>query len=72
MEIQPPAVQVAGPKLRLQDLASIPTLPINLRNRQRSFRMRFELNPDGLADLSLQQRYVEVDVRIAPIVKESE
>ncbi len=63
---------VFGPELRVQDLASIPTLPINVNGRREPFRQRTELSPDGLADLSIKKRYVEVEVHVGPEALEEE
>ncbi len=70
--IEPPEVMVFGPELRVQDLASIPTLPINVNGRREPFRQRTELSPDGLADLSIKKRYVEVEVHVGPEALEEE
>lgn len=64
VEVNPESVRVIGPEQRLQELHTIVTLPVELSGRTMSFRERTELNADGLADVSLQRGWVEVDVRI--------
>lgn len=70
--INPTVVRVVGPALRVEKLASIPTAPIVVSGRSRSFSQHVELNADGLADLSLQRRSVDVDVEILEVTGEQD
>jgi len=62
--LHPAEVTVRGPKSRLEKETTISTLPIDVGGRRTSFRERVELTTDPLADLPVERRRVEVDVRI--------
>lgn len=72
VEVDPPVVRVVGPRSRLAALQEIQTLPIDLAGHTMDFQERVELNPDGLADVSLQRRWVELQIRIRPLRPDGE
>jgi YbbR domain-containing protein len=61
---KPEAVNVEGPKMLLNRMSSIATLPIDVTGRRTSFRERVELTPLQIPEGLAQRQWVEVDVRI--------
>ena len=60
----PETVKVKGPKMLLNGMTSIATLPIDVTGRRTSFRERVELTPLAFPEGMAQRHWVEVDVRI--------
>lgn len=67
VRVSPTTIRVVGPQWRLAELNGIQTLPVDVSGRTEDFHQRIELNPDGLADVSLQRRWVDIEVRIRPV-----
>jgi YbbR domain-containing protein len=61
---QPEAVKVKGPKMLLDKMTGITTLPIDVTGRRTSFRERVELTPLAFPEGLAQRHWVGVDVRI--------
>lgn len=61
---QPETVKVKGPKMLVNGMTSIATLPIDVTGRRTSFRERVELTPLAFPEGLAQRQWVEVDVRI--------
>ena len=63
--VRPQNMQVRGPKLLLDKLTAIDTLPIDVTGRRTSFREWADLALTDPNIVPTQKRWVEVDVRIA-------
>ena len=61
---QPETVKVKGPKMLVNGMTSIATLPIDVTGRRTSFRERVELTPLAFPEGLAPRHWVEVDVRI--------
>jgi YbbR domain-containing protein len=61
---EPETVMVKGPRMLLNGMTSIATLPIDVTGRHTSFRERVELTPLAFPEGLAQRHWVEVDVRI--------
>ena len=61
--IQPESVKVKGPRMLLEGMTNIATLPIDVTGRRTSFRERVELTPLAFPEGMAQRHWVEVDVR---------
>jgi YbbR domain-containing protein len=61
---EPATEKVKGPKMLLNGMTSIATLPIDVTGRRTSFRERVELTPLPFPEGMAQRHWVEVDVRI--------
>ena len=63
--VRPQMVPVRGPKLLLDEMKTLETLPIDVTGRRSSFRERVDLALPDPSVLPTKRRWVEVDVRIA-------
>jgi len=47
IQVDPSTVEISGPKNAMQDLSSVPTEPIDVTGRVRSFKKRIQLRPES-------------------------